>query len=132
MAITDADKDETDLSKEGSQIDGYPMETINENARIGMKTEAVATNGHVKLNVTSPDSCKYELEKANGQSDHILTVSNNEDGEAELEPMLEQTVQDHKDEMGDIIDESVDQTVESGPVPIDRGWAWMVLVGRFI
>ena len=67
--------------------------------------------------------------KAKLMSGHNDKANDVEAAVTELDPMLDKGLQDETDNTNDA---KSDDKTNQGPVPIDIGWAWMVLLGMFI
>ena len=120
MGITDSDKDIETLSSDHTSVTSADYRD---------SPEITGSSGYVKQSDSSFNTATNVLGAESRPNDHILDIDDKDNAEAELVPMLKENEQDN-DGVTNI--ETEGKSPDSGAVPIDRGWAWMVLLGRFI
>ena len=118
MGVTDFDNTEETLSSGNASVsstDFRDSSEINESS-VQMKQSNASFN--------NLSDSKGESNRPNGI---VVENDDKDDTRAELVPMLKVNGEDI--EANGITE---DETSESGSVPIDRGWAWMILLGMLI
>ena len=120
MVFTEADKDIETLSSDHTSVNSADYRD---------STEITGSSGHVKQSDISLNTVTNVLGAESRPNDIILDIDDKDNAVAELVPMLKENDQDN-DGVANV--QTEDESTGSEPVPIDRGWAWMILLGMFI
>ena len=120
MGVTDVDNNEETLSSDHTSVNSTDFRD---------SSEINGYSGRVEESDTRFSNITNTLGAENRPNGHALGFNDKDDTGAELVPML----RENGDDIGSVThgDKTEDGSSSSGPVPIDRGWAWMILLGRY-
>ena len=74
----------------------------------------------------------YDEDAAKLLKDISITAANNDDEGTELQPMLVDKAPNHTSEVGESDVDNDTPSTDDNPIPVDRDWAWMVLLGMYV
>ena len=86
----------------------------------------------LNIHSTMNGNIGYDKDAAKLLKDISITAANNDDEGTELQPMLVDKAPNHTSEVSESDVDNDKPSTDDNPIPVDRDWAWMVLLGIYV